>query len=199
MADSFYCSMGFGLDESSTSTCRDGEWVPKDPICLKLCFIPGYLNLTYLSISPPKREFIEGEIIMYYCKGGYRLDGEPHARCTEEGFDPPEVPRCEEFWTLSTSYRGGSPSYPCNCILSANTQIRISDQCNLCMEKNVEILWTNNDNLLNKRAKLLSRCRHRNENANNGQWSSPIQTSLKLSDDCRVSTKLGVTAFKRLF
>ncbi|KAJ8033838.1 Sushi, von Willebrand factor type A, EGF and pentraxin domain-containing protein 1 [Holothuria leucospilota] len=95
MADTLYCSMGFGLDESSTSTCMDGKWVPEDPICLKICSLPHYLNFTNLYAVPFKYEYIVGEVIMYYCKWGYRLDRDPYATCTKEGFDPPELPQCE--------------------------------------------------------------------------------------------------------
>ncbi|KAJ8033839.1 Apolipoprotein R [Holothuria leucospilota] len=106
MVDPLYCPMGFVLDESSTSTCKDGEWVPEDPICLNICSRPGSLNFDHLYISPSKPHYIEGDIIVYYCSRGYRLDRDPFATCTKEGFDPPEVPQCEgKFFSIPNTKR----------------------------------------------------------------------------------------------
>lgn len=95
------CPTGYVLRGPSTSTCRNGAWVPEEPTCLKICIRPIFLNFD-LNISPSQRSYIEGDVIRYSCDEGHVLYGTTTATCTKEGFDPPEVPQCEDLLQCHT-------------------------------------------------------------------------------------------------
>ncbi|KAJ8033822.1 Apolipoprotein R [Holothuria leucospilota] len=91
----FYCKTGYHLKGSPTATCRDGEWVPPLPKCLRICIRPISFDFA-LKIRPDELTYLEGDNITYSCKKGHRLYGATKATCTNTGyFSPRNIPSCE--------------------------------------------------------------------------------------------------------
>jgi hypothetical protein len=62
------------------------------------------------------------------------------------------------IWTLKRKHKNYTIKW--DIIKKTNTGKRKSGQCNLCLEEKLQIL--KNNNIINKRSELISKCRHNN-------------------------------------
>lgn len=89
----FICNNGYHLIGPNNITClADGKWSQPMPQCKETrCEVP-------ISLENGRIEYENatvGSTVMYHCNSGYSLEGEDHAKCTENGNWSQPVPLCK--------------------------------------------------------------------------------------------------------
>ncbi|XP_033097355.1 sushi, von Willebrand factor type A, EGF and pentraxin domain-containing protein 1-like isoform X2 [Anneissia japonica] len=91
----YTCIEGFTMQGSSTTTCNDGNYEDRSPVCQAKCQLPNLANGD-VSGGDVSGDSVHGGQITYTCNEGFTLEGSNTTTCNDGNYqDPPPLCRAK--------------------------------------------------------------------------------------------------------
>ena len=139
--------------QSNTCNCRKNDQCPLENNCLSPSIV--YNAHITTDVSAQEKNYIgltEGTFKQRYNQHKHSFKHEKHANTTELS---------KHIWKLKNGEKQHNIKWSIIC--KANAYNNRSKRCNLCLTEKLCIVKSKNNNLLNKRDELISKCRHENK------------------------------------